>query len=138
MPIEHRPEHPPNLVGQPEIDQPQPGFMKERSPNQGTQEEKKLYLNVAFSFIGNVGEHYRSAGIEDYFEGELRRAGLVERLEEAGILPSATQDKEKREEALRHLYAGAVLGHVFGEELLSLMQEPSSWGAWMHKEQVDK
>jgi hypothetical protein len=131
LPIELEPEHQGTLLDT--QGRGYPDFVKERAPEQWTQEEKILYLDIAFSFLGNVGEHYSGAGIENYFEDELRRAGLVERLEQAGLLPTE-QHPEKREETFRQLYMGAVLGHVFGEKILSVMQEPSSWHPWSVKD----
>lgn len=231
MPIELQPEH----QGTPLDTQGRdyPDFVKERAPKQWTEEEKKLYLDVAFSFLGILGEQEDSGfhtGLEDDFAIKLRDAGLLAQLEEAGVLPvitnpnpyslrheheqwrawwnnhpdeqrtmeteqqhrarvltylyagtvvghvygevmvslekqtwpgDYTRDLEddfevdlkhieilhrlersgvwpknpmKRAVALKGLYAGAVLGHIAGEELLSLMKEASSWGPWMYKE----
>ena len=58
-----------------------------------------------------LGDGYRA------FETNLQAQGRLDELEQAGILPIGA-DPARREEALKYLYLGAILEHLFSDLLI--------------------
>jgi hypothetical protein len=118
MELDNRPGQPHGAQEQPVSDLPAQAGERNWGP-----QEQAQFLEAVFAF---VGEQYSRPGIETYFEEELRRAGLVEGLEQVGVLPVAPNPTqvEKRQEVLRHLFFGTALGYLAGDLLFPKVDEP--------------
>lgn len=114
---------------------------KRHSEENQSRESRGATRDGVFKYLATI---HNSPSHSTYFEIELEKAGLISRLEMLGILPRAanpnpynpleqqkehdqwtskhssdmekfTQRFEKRNEIIKHLFIGAVLGHIFGE-----------------------
>lgn len=82
--------------------------------NQGFEVEQgeDEFETLLFEYLGREN---KTADRARLFETKLEEKGIVSQLEKNGILPTKKDASEKREEILKHLYIGAILGREYEE-----------------------